>query len=133
MNPPTLSFGSTSHVNITGGAAGTAKLTIATNAEGGCAAMTLNGHHEPWYVPGGATLAALMLLGVPLRRRWRASIGLMLLLVGLGCGVSACGGNHGTAVCLAIIPATTSGTYVITVTGTSGATTASDTVTLNVQ
>ena len=131
--PPTFSFGSTSPVNITGSGAGTATLTIATSAEGGCAAMNGSGQKAPWYVPGGAALAVLMLFGVPRKRRWRAWLGLMLLLVCLGSGVLACNAPKLTAHCNAITPPTTSGTYIITVTGTSGSTTASGQVTLNVQ
>jgi hypothetical protein len=57
----------------------------------------------------------------------------MLLLVCLGSGVLACNAPKLTAHCNAITPPTTSGTYIITVTGTSGSTTASGQVTLNVQ
>jgi len=131
---PTLSFGSTSPVRITGSAAGTATLTITTTtSQNGCTAINTSGPKPPWYLPGGASLAILMLFGLPCRRSWRAAFGFMLLLFALGCGVSACGGSTGTT-CNTRNPATTaSGTYVITVTGTSGSTTALGTVTLNLQ
>jgi hypothetical protein len=133
VNLPTFSFGSTSPVNITGASGETALLTITTSAAGGCAAKNKSELKTPWYVPGGATLAVLMLFNLPRRRGWRASLGWMLLLVCLSWGVSACGSSSSGS-CNAITAPTTSGTYTITVTGTSsGAPAASGTVTLNVQ
>ncbi len=135
VNPPTFSFGSTAPVSITGSATGTATLTIATSAGGGCVAFNERPQNAPWYVPSGAALAALVLFFVPSRRRWRAWLGLMLLLVCLGSGVLACNGNavRPSATCNAITPPTPAGTYIITVTGTSGTTTATGQVTLTVQ
>jgi hypothetical protein len=85
---------------------------------------------------GGTTLACIVLIGIPARRRrWWSTLGVLVLLfyiVGgaLGCGGGAPrgggggggGGNTGT----------TPGSYVITVTGTSGAITKTGTVSLAV-
>jgi hypothetical protein len=59
---------------------------------------------------------------------------MMMLVVGLTGGVLACGGASGGGGCTPVTyPGTTAGAYTITVTGTSGATTATGTVTLTVQ
>jgi ABC-type glycerol-3-phosphate transport system substrate-binding protein len=61
-------------------------------------------------------------------------LGILLLLVALTGGAVACGGgstNSGST--KNAIPGTTAGTYTITVTATSGATTANLPVTLTVQ
>lgn len=135
VDPPTFSFGTTSPVDITGSAAGTATLTISTTAATSSQVSYPNRQGIPWYAAGGATLACLLLFGVPARRRsWRSMLGMVLLLVALAGGAFACGGGsaggggggNGN-------PGTTAGTYTITVTGTSGTITQTGTVTLDVQ
>ncbi|MGA2047152.1 MAG: hypothetical protein ABSG96_05640 [Terracidiphilus sp.] len=136
LYPPTLSFGSTSPVNITGTNAETAALTITTTA-----ATTSSALFHPrrpcasWYAASGAALAGLLLLGIPARRRsWRTLLGMFLFLIALTAGVAACGGGgNGTGGGGGGIAGTTSGTYTITVTGTSSSTTETGTVTLTVQ
>jgi hypothetical protein len=131
-----LSFGSTSPASITGTAAGTATLTISTTAATSAALVHPKRPGVPWYAAGGATLACILLFGIPARRRsWRTMVGMLALLVALSGGVLACGGGGsggggggGTS-----NPGTTAGAYTVTVTGTSGTTTATGTVTLNVQ
>jgi hypothetical protein len=136
---PTLSFGSTTPVSITGTTAGTATLSIATTLgqTQPCTADNRVPRGIPWCTGGGAVLACVLLFGIPARRRnWRRMAGMVvLLLVVLAGGMSACGGGGGKA-CVDPTPAspsTTAGAYTITVTGTSGTTTATGTVTLNVQ
>jgi N-acetylneuraminic acid mutarotase len=81
---------------------------------------------------GGTALACILLVGIPARRRRRWSILAMLVLLfavvggALGCGGGGNGGGGGN-------PGTTPGTYVITVTGTSGPITQTGTVSLTVQ
>jgi len=136
VDPPTLSFGSSAPgVDITGTAAATATLTIATTAPNNCgnaAYQTPRGVF--WYTGGGTALAFVLLFGVPARwRRWRLALAMLALLVTLMCGLLACGGGRSIRNCGPIIPGTTAGTYTITVTGTSGATTATGPVMLTVQ
>ena len=134
--PPTLSFGSTSPVSITGTSAGTATLTITTTAATSAALVLPKHNGVPWYAAGGAALACILLFGIPARRRsWRTMLGTLVFLVALSGGVLACGGGGsggggggGTG-----NPGTTAGTYTVTVTGTSGTTTATGTVALTVQ
>ena len=128
--PPTLSFGSTTPVNITGSNSGTATLTVSTTAATSASLANPMHHRTPWYTEGGAALACILLFGITARRgRWRSMVGMSALLIILAGGVLACGGGiSGSS-----NPGTTAGAYTITVTGTSGATTATNTVTLNVQ
>ena len=78
--------------------------------------------------------SALLVAGIQRRRSWRTMLGMFVLLVALMGGMLACGGKAssggggGTS-----IPGTTSGTYTVTVTGTSGVITATGVVTFNVQ
>jgi hypothetical protein len=135
VDPPTLSFGGTSPVNISGTAAGTATLTIATTAPNNCgnaAYQTPRGVF--WYTGGGTALAFVLLFGVPARRRrWRPALAVLALLITLMCGWLACGVGVSIRNCGPINPGTTAGSYTITVTGTSGAIMATGPVTLTVQ
>jgi hypothetical protein len=132
---PKLGFRSTSPVSITSILPGTATLTITTTAADSSAQSDPKRHSAPWYAAGGGTLVCIFLLGPPSRRRnWRCILGLLALFVPLAGGV-ACGGNFhrtsegggGTAG-----PGTTSGIYIVTITGTSGANTAAGTVSITV-
>ncbi|MGA3161391.1 MAG: kelch repeat-containing protein [Terracidiphilus sp.] len=131
---PTMSFGSTTPVSITGTAAGTATLTISTTlptepSSCFCMMKLIHSKHPgvPWYAAGGTTLACVLFFGIPARRRWwRNMLGMLLLLVILGGGVDACGGSGSSN------PGTTPGNYTLTVTGTSGTMTETGTVALTV-
>jgi hypothetical protein len=134
--PPTLSFGSTSPVSITGTTAGTATLTINTTAATSADLIYPKRNGVPWYAAGGAALAGILLFGITARRRsWRTMLGMLVFLVALSGGVLACGGGGGgsTGGGGTSNPGTTAGTYTVTVTGTSGATTNTGTITLTVQ
>jgi Bacterial Ig-like domain (group 3) len=145
QNPPTLSFGSTSPVSITGVTSGTATLTISTTAATSAALTHPKRPAARWYATGGATLACLLLFGIPARwRRWRTMLGMLMFLVALAGGVLSCGGSGsgggggggngggggggGTS-----NPGTTAGNYTVTITGTSGTITNTGTVALTVE
>lgn len=125
---PTLTFGSSTPVDITGAAAGTATLTVTTTAATKAALAAPNQPGLPWYARDGAALACLLFFGFASRRANRQGIlGMIALLVALAGGVLACSnGKRG-------IPATTPGNYTIAITGTSGAITATGTVTLTIK
>lgn len=117
-------------VSITGTAAGTSTLNIATTA------ATSGALRYPGWVAGGssAILACVLFFGIPARRRgWRAMLGLLafvFVLGGIGCGGGSSSGGGGSA-------GTTAGTYTVTVTATppaaaSSATVKTATVTLTV-
>jgi hypothetical protein len=131
-NPPTLSFGTTTPVSITGASAGTATLTISTTAATTAAALSYPKRIGfPWYATGGVALACMLLFGIPARRRsWRTMLGMLILLTCLTCGIVSCGGGSSSGTSNA---GTTAGTYTVTVTGTSGTITETCTVALTVQ
>jgi trimeric autotransporter adhesin len=127
-DPATCSLSPTS-VNLSGTTAQTSTLTIGTMAPTADLVYPKLGNRKGWLGAGsGAVLALLVFFGIPARRRsWRAMLSILVAMIALGalasCGGSVGGGNAGT----------TPGTYTVTVTGTSGATIASGTVTLAVQ
>lgn len=141
VKPPTLSFGATTPVSITGTAAGAATLTIATTATINpiCNAMNQKPLVLPWGAGGGVVLACVLLFGIPARRRgWRNLLGMVALLcafanAAIGCGGGGASGGGGQSCSSATIPGTTSGQYTITVTATSGSITQTSTVSLTVQ
>ncbi len=141
LDLPTLSFDSTSPVSIVGTTAGTATLAIATTAATTSSLVfpQLPGHTgsgTPWYATGGATLACLLLFGIPARRRnWRSVLGMTVVLLTLVSGIIACGGGSSSNNSNSGNPGTTVGSYTVTVTGTDVATgkiTSSTTVNLTV-
>jgi subtilase family serine protease len=135
---PTMSFGSTTPVSITGTSAATATLTITTTAATSAAVVYSRGTGPkrpglPWYVPGGAALFCILVFRIPTRaRRWRTMPGMLALLTALTTGVLACGGGGSTGGGGTSSPGTTAGAYTITVTGISGTLTQKATVALTV-
>jgi hypothetical protein len=89
---------------------------------------------DRWAASGGATLAGIFLLtGLSWRRRWGKLLSFAVfafLLYGVGCGG---GGSNPPPPPPARNPGTSPGTYVVTVTATSGALTHRISLTLNVQ
>jgi hypothetical protein len=77
----------------------------------------------------------LFLFVIPKRsRKWRSILSLVLSFMALVGGLVGCSGTGGGVACPNVIRAgTTGGTYIITVTATSGATTKTGTVTVAVQ
>jgi hypothetical protein len=133
---PTFSFGSTSPVNISGTTGGTATLTIFTTAPTSATLLSPNRSRGPWYRASGATVACAFLLGLPAlrRRRRRTILGVFMLLIFLAGGVLSCGGGgNGGAGGGGGNPGTTPGTYVVTLTGTSGTAQATGKISLIVQ
>jgi len=130
QNAPTCTVDQSA--SISGSQPVTATLTIKTTAP----TTTAHSQLPRLFVFGSETLAAAVLLFVfPIRRRrWQSLIGALVLVFLLtavsGCGGASkpigTGGGSGT-------PGTTVGNYTITVTGTSGASTANTTVSFSVQ
>ena len=134
QDPPSLSFGSTSPVNITDANPETATLTITTKAPTTSALIHSQHPGVPWFAAGGAALACVFFFAFPKRRRWHTILGAFALFAALSVGVLACGGVGGiTGGGGSGNSGTTTGAYTITVTGISGTTTATGTVTVNVQ
>jgi len=130
QNLPTCTVDQTA--SISGTQPATATLTIKTTAP----ITTAQSQVPRAFALGGETLAAAFLLFVvPIRRKkWQSLVGALVLVVMLnaltGCGGATkpvtVGGGNGS-------PGTTAGSYTITVTGTSGASTANATVNFTVQ
>jgi parallel beta-helix repeat protein len=133
-NPPMLSFGSTGNINISSAAAGTATLTITTVAPVGCTQTANLASATPWLVLCDFAFVFVLFLVKPRRARWSRAILTVLLLTGLTSVIASCGGGSGGGACNNVQSSgTTAGSYVITVTGTSGSVTATGTVSLTVQ
>jgi hypothetical protein len=126
---------------ITGTAAVTATLTVNTtaassssNATGQAAKAFRNQHNRMLALGGGGALVAFLFFGVP-SRRCRTKTLLSLLLLGAFTPiVTGCGGAQKAAnpVTTPANPGTTVGSYMVTVTGSSGTLTASTTVAVTV-
>ncbi|HVC48470.1 MAG TPA: Ig-like domain repeat protein [Terracidiphilus sp.] len=134
---PALSFGSTSPVTISDTNAATATMAVTTTAAT-TGALREPGRPGAGWMAGGATLACLLLFGIPggeRRRRWRQLLGMVMLAAALGLGVSSCGGGSsvGGGGGGGGIAGTTPGTYTATVTGAGGTISAQTTVTITVQ
>ena len=82
QDPPTLSFGSTSAVDITGASAGTAILTISTTAATSAALAYPERPGARWYNLAGLAFALVFGMGIPSRRsNWRTRLGLLVFLL----------------------------------------------------
>ncbi|MBT9332641.1 kelch repeat-containing protein [Paracidobacterium acidisoli] len=125
---PTCSL-SPDEAQVSPGSAVSATLTVSTTA----ASARLGDPLLPW---GGGALAAVLIFGVP-RRRWRGLSLIAILCIALagmcmGCGggsVSSGGGGKNPP----SNPGTTTGSYSVTVTATSGTITSSASIPLTVQ
>jgi Pro-kumamolisin, activation domain/Bacterial Ig-like domain (group 3) len=135
LHPPTFNLSPSSVVTLTGAKPASVTLTVLTTAPG-LSALTPPAHPGTrWYATGGATFACLLFLWIPRRaRNLRNLLGTFAMLAFLASGLVACGGSA------TLRPAssssasgTTPGSYAVTITGTSGATTATATINLNVQ
>jgi hypothetical protein len=81
-----------------------------------------------WFAASGGLLAAILLGGIPLRRRWIGLLGLVLLATVVG--AVGCGGGSGSGPAQQKQQGTPAGTYTITVTGTGATSGISHTTTL---
>jgi hypothetical protein len=129
-DPATCSL-SPASVTISGSSAQTSTLTIYTTG-----ATALNRPMKLfWPSAGGTVLTLVFFFGIPAKRRsWLALLGMLVLIVaaaGIGCGGGGGSGSSGGGG--SSNPGTTPGSYIITVTGTSGAIMATGSVSLTVQ
>ena len=130
MYPPTLSFGSTNPVTISGTNPNTATLTITTTSPNTTAQNRESHPDNRWLSGGGAVLACILFFVAPSeRKRWRTALGALALLIATGGSIGACAGGSSSSG----IIGTTPGAYVITVNATSGTIQQSATVALTVQ
>jgi trimeric autotransporter adhesin len=136
VDPPVCSV--TQPAAITGTTAVTATLTVNTTAASASLAQAGNNmtayitRNRAGSVGGGMILSALLLFGVPVRRRgWKNFF--MLLLIAVASAMEVGCGGGANAIKPNANPGTTPGNYTVTVTGVVGATMATThvTVTLN--
>jgi hypothetical protein len=133
VNLPTVSFGTSSTVIISGSSASTTTLTIGTLAATSSASPYTTRHSTPWIAGGGTAVACILLIGVPTQRRnWRKMLALLLLFIPIAGAMTACSGSA-TGTGSQGMPGTTAGAYIITVSGTSGTLTQTSTINLTVQ
>ena len=139
VDPPTCSVAAPPA--ITGAAAVTAVLTVNTTAASSSSSATgytatafRNQRHPMLALGGGGSLVAFLVFGLPLRRRLTNTLLSLLLLGSFAAIVMGCGGAQKAAspVTTPADPGTTAGSYMVTVTGSSGALTASTTVAVTV-
>ena len=131
VNPASVTLGGSA------GSSATATVTISTTA---ASARMEKPRIGGWLeASSGMTLALLAFFGIPAKRRkWRAMLGMVVLLIALG-AFSACGGgggssssSGGTGGTTNSNPGTATGTYTFTVTGTGNpAITPAPTVTIS--
>jgi VCBS repeat protein/FG-GAP repeat protein len=118
---------------ITGTTAVSATLTVNTAAASsssnasGQAATAFRNQHNRILAVGCSVLAAFLFFGLPLHRRRTRTLLSLFVLCAFAAIVMGCGGAQKAA-----NPGTTVGSYMVTVTGSSGALTASTTVTVTV-
>jgi subtilase family serine protease len=131
---------SVSPVTISSATAGTTSFVVTASAV--TAALTAQlkgapGHHPqssyprsgrvPWYAAGsGATLACMLLLTLPRRRRWSALLAVVLSVAAfgaIGCSNSSTTGGTGSGSGGTTPTPTPAGTYTFTITATANATT----------
>jgi xanthine/CO dehydrogenase XdhC/CoxF family maturation factor len=125
-------------VTLASGGNGTSTLTVKTTAASTTALARPTEQHFWKLGSGGAALAALLLFGIPFRRRrWTSMLALLLFVAAAGAiGCVSSKGTSGGSGGGSSTPATTSGNYSFTVAATDSVNakiTASTTVTLTVQ
>jgi hypothetical protein len=132
VDPPTFSFGSTSPVTISNSAASGSLTVSTTPATTGALTRPDWRRGVPWRGAAGATLAFVLFFAIPRRsRRWLSVLGVFLFLSLLPGFVSGCGGGSGGGT-KSGSSGTTTGNYVVTVSGTSGSITKTTTVNITV-
>jgi trimeric autotransporter adhesin len=132
--PPTLSFGSTSPVNLVNFTEASARMTITSTPATSGAVNYPVPPGARWYARGGLALACVLIFFAPLKRRRLKALGMLAMLAVLGSALS-CGGGSSTTTGGGGgggSSGTTSGQYTITITGTSGTMTANTIMTLTV-
>ncbi|MGH9589333.1 MAG: hypothetical protein ACRD25_03015, partial [Terracidiphilus sp.] len=133
-DPATCSMNPAS-VTLSGSGSQTATLSIATTA----ATSAMIDHKTIFWPPagGGLVLACALFFWIPKKRRsWVAMIVLLAFvgsIAGLACGGGGGGNSGGGGGGGGGNPGTTAGTYIVTVTATSGSLSHSTTVNLTVQ
>jgi hypothetical protein len=83
-------------------------------------------------VESSVAISALLLFGLRARRRQWKSLVPLVVFAGIAGAVAGCGGDMNNRLTSPVNPGTTIGMYTVTVTGTSGTTTATSAVSVTV-
>ena len=128
-DPPTLSFGTSSPVVISGASASTATLTISTTAPTAADLAPPSMPVSRWYAAGGTAMACLVFFCIPMRKRgWTKLLGMVVLAAFAGLAISCSSGGSGTGTS----PPQSKITPTVTVTPTSSGITTSQALTVNI-
>jgi subtilase family serine protease len=132
---PTVSFGSTSPVTLTGFNPATATLTVGTTPATSAGLDYPPRPSTRWYSTGGAVFACLLFFLAPAqRRRGLRVLSALFFFAIVASSIASCGGGSSqSGDGSSANTGTTPGQYAITITGTSGGISASKTITLTVQ
>jgi len=123
-----------SSLTISGSAPQTTTLTISTTAAESATSAPVRVGEFPRSGVASTLVACILLFGIPAwRRRLWSKFAMLVLLLSLMGVASGCGGGGGGGTSGGGNPGTTPGTYVITVTGTSGSNTQQGMVSLSVE
>jgi len=122
-------------ITLKAGGTGTSVLSVATTAASSSASLARPSRKNLSGLGGGGVVfAALLMGGIPFKRRWMSMLALFCLVVVTA--TIGCGGGGGTAPIGPATPATTAGSYTFTVSGadsTNATITTSTTVAVVVQ
>jgi hypothetical protein len=131
LNYPSLSFGGTSPVSITGTSSGSATLTILSTGKSTAAVRSPSG---PLHTTGVASLALLCFppLCLGSRRARRSRLLWLLPFLAMCFSLTACGSGTGSSTSQNQT-STPAGTYTISILGSSGSVSATGTVVLTIQ
>ena len=133
QNPPQLNFGTSGTVVITTGASSTANLTITTTGPTTAALRDPAAEQTSERMAGCGALASLLLSLCFRRGKAIRLVSLGIFLVLITGALSGCNGGGGSGSSSSTASGgTTAGSYVVTVTGTSGSTTSTVTVPVTV-
>jgi len=125
---PSLSFAGGSTVAVSGTSAVTSVLTVSTT-KASTVGSTQPQRIRPWLPVGFVSLGSLLLLHGRLRGAARRLSALLVLLACVSM-LPGCGGASSTGSTKVTTPGTSTGSYVVTVTATSGSTSATTTMNL---
>jgi hypothetical protein len=130
-DPPTCAFATPSTISVN--AETTATLVVNTTA---ASAARFHNPLQPFFVAAGSiTMAALLFPVLPVRWRWQTRLSLLVLAT--IAGVTGCGAINSRVIAPTSLgtanPGTAAGNYIVAVTGTSGATTATTAVSVTVK
>ncbi|WP_353062130.1 hypothetical protein RBB77_12535 [Tunturibacter psychrotolerans] len=130
VSPPTCAF-DTPPISVTA----PTTVTLFVNTAAASAQELHNPVQQTSFVIGGLTMAAILFLPLPHRRKWRTLLSFAVVAVSVG-GATGCAVTHNqgnTMISSTTYSRTTPGNYIVAVTGISGSITATTAVSVTVK